>query len=88
MSQEIFVDVILPLPLPDLFTYEVRPDLSSRVREGIRVVVQFGKQKVYAGMVAAIHQNRPAGYEVKQVWMSWTTGRCWILFSFGLALDE
>lgn len=67
MSQEIFVDVILPLPLPDLFTYEVRPDLSSRVREGIRVVVQFGKQKVYAGIVAAIHQNRPAGYEVKQV---------------------
>lgn len=67
MSQEIFVDVILPLPLPDLFTYEVRPEMAEKIKEGVRVVVQFGKQKVYAGIVAKIHQQRPQQYEVKFV---------------------
>ncbi len=67
MSQDTFVDVILPLPLPDLFTYEVRPEMTGRIREGVRVVVQFGKQKVYAGIIAKIHQQRPQQYEVKFV---------------------
>lgn len=67
MTTTFFVDVILPLPLPELFTYSVNEEMSERIREGVRVVVQFGRQKVYAGIVARLHQQRPEGYEVKPV---------------------
>ena len=44
MSEKIlFADVILPLPLPDTFTYQVPPSLQDAVAVGHRVVVQFGK---------------------------------------------
>ena len=39
----IYVDVILPLPLQNRFTYEVPSEFES-VEEGMRVVVQFGKK--------------------------------------------
>ncbi|MFN8152705.1 MAG: primosomal protein N' [Bacteroidia bacterium] len=67
MNNSFFVDVILPLPLQDLYTYALRPDMHERVKPGMRVVVQFGKQKIYAGIVARIHENQPAGYEIKEV---------------------
>ena len=46
-----FVNVILPLPLPDLFTYEVPEELREGFSPGVLVVVQFGKQKVYSAVV-------------------------------------
>ena len=44
----IYVDVILPLPLRDTFTYEV-PKEFNNIEEGMRVIVQFG-QKVLFGL--------------------------------------
>ena len=44
----IYVDVILPLPLQNTFTYEV-PSEFEAVEEGMRVVVQFGQKKFYTG---------------------------------------
>ena len=43
----IFVDVILPLAVPNLFTYRVPFDLNDSVEVGKRVIVQFGKKKLY-----------------------------------------
>ncbi len=62
-----FADIILPLPLPDYFTYAVPDVLLDRLQPGVRVVVQFGKQKVYAALVVQLHRNAPSGYEVKPV---------------------
>ncbi|MGB1307121.1 MAG: hypothetical protein ACPH67_06180, partial [Flavobacteriales bacterium] len=42
----IYVDVILPLPLQNTFTYEV-PSEFQAIEEGMRVVVQFGQKKFY-----------------------------------------
>lgn len=68
MSEEnVFVDIILPLPLPDLFTYEVPDEYKSLVKKGKRVVVQFGKKKVYTGIIRNIHTNKPTEFKVKPI---------------------
>ena len=46
----IFVDVILPLPLQNTFTYEVPTEFSA-IKKGMRVVVQFGQKKFYTAVV-------------------------------------
>ncbi len=62
-----YVDVVLPLPLPRLFTYHVPDDLEARVEEGMRVVVPFGRKKQYSGIVFSIHNNEPQDYDTKPV---------------------
>ncbi len=53
-----YVDVILPLALPRLYTYRV-PDDVEALEQGQRVVVQFGKKKLYAALVYAFHDQKP-----------------------------
>lgn len=62
----IFVDVILPLPLDGMFTYSVPGDLEGRVGRGVRVVAPLGKSKRYVGVVARVHDNKPA-FDVKDI---------------------
>ena len=47
-----YANIILPLPLDGYFTYCVPDDLASRVQNGMRVTVPFGKSKTYVGVVA------------------------------------
>jgi primosomal protein N' (replication factor Y) len=61
----LFADVILPLPLPKLYTYRVPYEMNDEVMVGARVIVQFGSKKVLSCIVAAIHQNPPEGYQAK-----------------------
>ena len=42
-----YTDVALPLPLRQAFTYEVNPEQADFLRAGMRVVVPFGKAKIY-----------------------------------------
>ena len=62
-----FLDVILPLPLENRYTYRVPRELNNAVGLGQRVVVQFGKTKVYSAIVAHIHGTAPSGYEAKYI---------------------
>ena len=63
-----YIDVILPLPLANTFTYSVPDEWSDSVRIGMRVVVQFGKKKMYTAIVALIHTQKPeAVYEIKEI---------------------
>lgn len=66
-KETLFVDVILPLALPQLFTYYVPSEFSSSVKTGKRVVVQFGKQKMYSALIRKIHNNIPEAYEAKPI---------------------
>lgn len=60
-----FADVILPLPLPKrTYTYAVPEGLQSLVQSGLRVEVQFGRSKLYSGLVERIHHDTPS-YPVK-----------------------
>ena len=60
-----FVDVILPLALPNLYTYEVPEQLIGKLSLGQRIVVQFGAQKVYAALIFKLHNNAPSAYGIK-----------------------
>ncbi len=62
-----FADILLPLPLQGTFTYRIPQDLEQSVAVGKRVVVPFGKHKVYAGVVKTIHENAPKNYIVKYI---------------------
>lgn len=63
----LFVDVVLPLPLPGTFTYMVPLELEAEVTVGKRVIVQFGKKKVFTAVIKDIHYNAPFDYETKPI---------------------
>lgn len=67
MEITFFADILLPLPLPGTFTYRVPRDQVKQVEYGKRVVVQFGKQKLYSGIILNVHQEAPKNYEAKYI---------------------
>lgn len=63
-----YIDVILPLPLKANFTYAVPSDWSEQIRIGMRVVVPFGKRKMYTAIVSLVHTYKPElPYEIKEI---------------------
>ncbi len=62
----LFADLILPLPLKERFTYAVPFDMGDDIAIGMRACVPFGPSKVYAGIVAELHDRRP-GYATKEI---------------------
>lgn len=62
-----FIDVILPLPLDNHFTYSISEAEANFLKPGMRVAVPFGKSKVYTGIVSEVHQNDPKIYEAKPI---------------------
>lgn len=63
----LFADVILPLPLPKLYTYSISSEQLDKAKEGSRVIVQFGKSRVLTALIANIHSNAPFIYEAKPI---------------------
>ncbi|MEO6883297.1 MAG: primosomal protein N' [Bacteroidia bacterium] len=63
----LFADVILPIPVPNLYTYRVPQEWNEAIKEGQRVVVNFGKGKLYAALVRNIHQKAPEKYAAKYI---------------------
>lgn len=59
-SQVTYVDVLLPLALPQNYTYTIPVDLVPFVSVGHRIIVQFGKNKFYTAIVKRIHHEKPA----------------------------
>ncbi|NCD14763.1 MAG: primosomal protein N' [Bacteroidia bacterium] len=62
-----YVDVILPLPLPGMFTYAVPAEMQPCTMAGQRVVVPFGKRKHYTGIIARIHDRPQTGFTVREI---------------------
>ncbi|MDR0427411.1 MAG: primosomal protein N' [Dysgonamonadaceae bacterium] len=54
-----YIEVILPVPLADTFTYFVPPEMEAQIVSGSLVWVSFGKNKRYTGMVSHIRQIPP-----------------------------
>ncbi|MGE0088804.1 MAG: primosomal protein N' [Bacteroidales bacterium] len=63
----LFADVILPLPLNQLFTFSIPEDMIKEVAKGKRVIVQFGTRKIYTAIVFRIHDSKPEDFEVKEI---------------------
>lgn len=62
-----FIDVILPLPLADSYTYSVPAHLTSAVAVGKRVVVQFGQKKFYTAIILALNTEIKSGVATKDI---------------------
>lgn len=64
---QFFIDVILPIPLKQQFTYSVNSSEASFLKQGMRVAVPFGKSKIYTGIVYAIYKGNAPTYETKPI---------------------
>ncbi len=64
-----FAEVILPLPIENVFTYAVPPQLEGAVGIGYRVIVPFGRKKFLTGIVQSFAATAPEGFEVKEIAM-------------------
>lgn len=62
-----FVDLILPVPIRNLFTYRVPFELNDSVFIGQRVIVPFGGKKRITGVIANLHNTAPSHYTAKYV---------------------
>ena len=62
-----YIDVILPIPLKQTFTYSVNKDEAGFLKQGHRVAVPFGKSKVYTAIVYQVHDQAPEGYKTKSI---------------------
>ena len=62
-----FVDLILPVPIPKLFTYRIPYELNNSIAIGQRVVVPFGPRNVLTGIIKSIGETPPKDYEAKLI---------------------
>jgi primosomal protein N' (replication factor Y) len=65
--ETLFVEVILPLAIAKNYTYRVPFEWNSQIATGKRVVVQFGKSKLYTAIIATISRHPPGKYEAKYI---------------------
>jgi primosomal protein N' (replication factor Y) len=62
-----FADVLLPVPIHQVFTYRIPFELNDQLAFGIRVIVPFGKSKLLTGIVTEIHERIPEAYQAKYI---------------------
>ena len=62
-----FIEVIIPISLPQTFTYKVSEAEFSFIEIGMRIAVPFGKNRFYTGLVTEKHHRLPLLYEAKEI---------------------
>jgi primosomal protein N' (replication factor Y) (superfamily II helicase) len=67
MFQETYADLILPLPLNQLFTYRVPLHLIPLCIPGKRAIVQFGAKKIYSAIIRHVHHEGKAIENLKEI---------------------
>lgn len=67
MGNAVFIEVILPLALLKQYTYAVDFEIADQVKIGQRVIVQFGRKRIYSAIVYKISKEKPADYNPKFV---------------------
>ena len=60
-----FAETLLPLAIPGTYTYRV-PE-GMRLSIGMRVLVPFGRKKIYTAIITSLHDMEPKGYDVKEI---------------------
>src|SRR5690606_17947314 len=63
----LFVEVVLPLAIAKTYTYRVPAEWNNSIGVGKRVIVQFGKNKVYSAIVYRVSEQAPERYEAKYI---------------------
>ncbi|SJN31044.1 Helicase PriA essential for oriC/DnaA-independent DNA replication [Sphingobacterium sp. JB170] len=65
--QTLFVEVILPLFIAKTYTYRVPAEWNDQIEVGKRVIVQFGRNKIYSAIVYRVSGEAPLKYEAKYI---------------------
>ena len=63
----LFADVLLPVPIHQVFTYRIPFELNNSIKFGVRVIVPFGKNKLQTGIITRIHEEIPSSYQAKYI---------------------
>lgn len=66
-AEATFVDVVIPIAIPNLLTYRVSRELEAHVRFGQRVIVPLGRGKLYTAVIHQVHHNPPKAYTAKYI---------------------
>ncbi len=74
MSQEFaptishaYAEVLLPIALAQSYTYAIPDAMAATIQLGMRVEVQFGKSKLYTGIVAEFKDTVDANFKPKPI---------------------
>lgn len=63
----VYADILLPIPLKRNFTYSIPIEMQSKAIEGKRVAVQFGRQKIYTGIITKLHKDTQLTGSIKPI---------------------
>ena len=66
-SNKLYVEVLLPIPLGNLFSYQVPSEMAEEIIVGKRVIVPFGRQKIYSGLIKSIFYSHPNPDSLKSI---------------------
>jgi len=66
-DETLFAALLLPVPIPRLFTYRVPRNLQERILVGQRAIVQFGDRKILTGIIFSINNEPPTDHEAKYI---------------------
>jgi len=64
---DLYAQVILPLAVDGFYTYVVPEDLQDLVVPGSRVLVPFGKKRIYSAIVHSMQKEAPIGFHAKRI---------------------
>jgi len=62
-----YASVILPLAVEGFYTYKIPESLQGQVFPGSRVLVSFGKKRLYTAIVHSIQEEAPEGFQAKAI---------------------
>lgn len=61
-------EILLPLPLWNTYNYEIPTEMQDQMHLGIRVIVNFGSNKLYTGIVINIGEIDDSTYKLKPIY--------------------
>lgn len=62
----LFAEIIIPLNLPQNYTWSIPVDYHDKVSRGLRVEVEL-RNKKYAGVIKNLHHNKPVDFSPKPI---------------------
>jgi len=60
-----FAEALLPLAIPGTYTYRIPEGMQLSI--GMRVLVPFGRKKIFTAIIESLHDREPKGYDVKEI---------------------
>ena len=66
-TDPLYAEVVIPIATPQTFTWSIPPSLRSSIQLGVRVEVNLGQKRRYAGLIKRVHDKKPEGVAVKPI---------------------